>query len=150
MSGGFGFQNYATAKKTPSSQAVGQALLQRGQGAGQMAPTEMPVGPGQMAPPMAPAMQPGQMAAPDDAALRMQGAEKMTGAGQMDDNASEDDGAHSPNAVNVSVGEALTRMGGGYTTNPNPFKDREKAKRLVQQHGLSAIEADLLARTGGL
>jgi hypothetical protein len=74
----------------------------------------------------------------------------MTGAGQIDDNASEDDGVHSANAVNVAVGEALTRMGGGYATNPNRFKPRERALQNLQQLGLSETEAILLIRTGGV
>lgn len=148
MPGGFGFQNYSSQRKTPSSQAVGQALLQRGQGAGEMAPAEMPMGPGQMAPTM-PATGPGQMAPPDQS-MREEGARRMTGAGQVDDAVEPDDGSHSPNAVNVAIGEALTRMGGGYTTNPNPHKDRERHMRLLQQHGLSATEAQLLVESGGV
>jgi hypothetical protein len=104
-----------------------------------MAPAETPYGPGQMAP-----------AAPSDLALREAGAGKMTGPGQIDDNATDDDGAHSANAVNVAIGEALTRMGGGYKTNPNPFKDRARHMQNLQQLGLSEIEAQLLARTGGV
>jgi len=149
MPGGFGFANYSSQRKTPSSEAVGAALLQRGQGAGQAAPADMPYGPGQMAPAEQP-FGPGQMAPPSDFALREDGARRMGGAGQIDDNASEDDGAHSANAVNVAIGEALTRMGGGYTTNPNPFKPRDRAIQNLRQLGLSDVEAQLLVKSGGV
>lgn len=152
MAGGFGFANYAGARKTPSSQAVGQALMQGGgQMAGGAAPAEMPMGPGQMAPTEM-LMGPGQMAppVPPDQAMREDGARRMTGPGQVDDNAEEGDGTHSANAVNTAIGEALTRMGGGYRTNPNPHKDRARAMQLMQQHGLSETEARLLVESGGL
>jgi hypothetical protein len=138
MAGGFGFQNYGSQRKTPSSEAVGQALMQRGQDPGLMAPAEQPFGMGQQAAP------------PSDQALREDGARRMGGAGQIDDNASEDDDVHSANAVNVAIGEALTRAGGGYATSPNRFRDEAGKLRQLQQLGLSQVEAQLLLRTGGL
>lgn len=151
MAGGFGFARYPQ-RKTPASQDVGMALMQQGQ-AGGAAPAEMPYGPGQMAP-MEQSFGPGQMAPASTASvggdpLREDGARRMSGAGQIDDNASEDDGTHSANAVNVAIGEALTRQGGGYRTNPNPFKPRDRALRNLQQLGLSETEAMLLIQTGG-
>ena len=133
MPGGFGYPNYAAQRKTPSSEAVGAALMQQ-----QSAPAEQ--GPGLGAAPMAP---------PSDEALREDGARRMTGAGQIDDNASDDDGIHSANAVNVAIGEALTRMGGGTTASKNPFKPRDRALLNLQQLGLSETEARLLIQTGG-
>jgi hypothetical protein len=40
-------------------------------------------------------------------------------------------------------------MGGGYTTNPNRFKPRERALQNLQQLGLSETEAMLLIQTVG-
>ena len=146
MPGGFGFARYPQ-RPTPSSEAVGMALMQRGQMAqGQ----PMQPGPGAALETGSPDGGFQSPAAPPDSALREAGAGKMTGPGQIDDNATDDDGAHSANAVNVAIGEALTRMGGGYKTNPNPFKDRARHMQNLQQLGLSAIEAQLLARTGGV
>jgi len=85
-----------------------------------------------------------------DAMMRSQGAQKMGGPGQIDDAHQMDDGTHSANAVNIAIGEALTRTGGGYSTSLNPYKDREKHIRQLQQLGLSAVEANLLAQTGGV
>jgi len=135
MSSAFGFTRYPQ-QKTPPAEAVGMALLQRGQGQ-----------PASAAPPMMMGSAP-EMGPPPDALLRAQGAERMTGSGQMDDGMPMEDG-HSLNAISVAVGEALTRMGGGYATSPNPFKPRERALQNLQQLGLSSVEAQLLIRTGG-
>lgn len=132
MASAFGFSRYPQ-QKTPPAEAVGLALLQ------QQAQPDAPMM--SMAPPAAP-MDP-------DATLRAQGAERMTGAGQIDDGMPSPDG-HSTNAVNVAVGEALTRMGGGYQTNANPFKPRDRAIQNLLQLGLSPVEAQLLVRTGGV
>lgn len=148
MPGAFGYPNYSTARKTPSSEAVGMALMQRGQmqggGAGMMPMDHEPMAmaPDQMAPALTGSV--------GGDSLREDGARRMTGAGQIDDAGHEDDGVHSANALNVAVGEALTRMGSGYTTNANPFKDRAEHIRQLQQLGLSEVEAQLLARTGGV
>ena len=140
MAGAFGFPKFPQ-RPTPASQDVGMALLQRGQQ--QHAPASMPP---MMAGPDAGAPAPSD----PDAAVRAAGAQKMGGPGQIDDNAADHDGTHSANAVNVAVGEALTRLGSGYSTNSNPFKDRARHIQNLQQLGLSAIEAELLSRTGGV
>lgn len=148
MTGGFGFPNYATQRKTPSSQAVGAALLQQGQ----QAPAG-PTGPG-----LETGMGGGGFQSPDASPTasmggdpqREEGARRMGAGGQLDDSADIGDGTHSANAVNIAIGEALTRMGGGYATNPNPFKPRDRNMQLVRQLGLSEVEAQLLAQTGGL
>lgn len=151
MPGGFGFSNYATQRPTPNAQEVGHALVGQRMGGGMQAP--QPGGPMAMfgaAQPMAPMASP-SMGDPQDAALRLDGARRMAGGGQIDDTADrEDPGVHSANAVNVAVGEALTRMGGGYTTNPDRFKPRENNVRQLQHLGLSEVEAQLLVRSGGV
>lgn len=138
----FGFMKYPQ-RKTPSSEEVGTALLQQGQGPGSMAPDPgAEFSPGRMAPPVDPSVA--------DAAMRAQGATQMGAPGQIDDAAgAPDTGMHSANALNVAVGEALTRTGGGYTTSLNPFKPRDRTRLNLQQLGLSEAEADLLIRTGG-
>jgi len=137
MAGGFGFARYPQ-RPTPGSQEVGMALMQRGQGQEQAAPAQpAPMGP------------PADGGAAADQALRLDGAHRMGGSGQIDDNASDDDGVHSANAVNVAIGEAMTRAGGGYTTSKNPFKPRDRTLVNLQQLGLSETEAMLLIQTGG-
>lgn len=133
MANAFGFARYPQ-QKTPPAEAVGMALFQQGQQQGQQ-PAQAPM---MMAPPVSP-----------DAALRADGAVRMTGGGQIDDGLPMEDG-HSANALNVAVGEALTRSGNGYSTNPNPFKPRAESVQRLQQLGLSAVEAQLLLRTGGV
>lgn len=138
MSNAFGFVRMPQ-QPTPPAEAVGMALLQRGQ--------QQPAAP-MMGRPDYP--EPGDTPdASPEAGLRAQGAHRMTGPGQMDDSLPLDDG-HSINALNVAVGEALTRLGGGYSTSPNPFKPRDRAIQNLQQLGLSAVEAHLLVRTGGV
>ncbi len=66
-------------------------------------------------------------------ALRREGGKLMGGGG--DDNDS---------ALSAAVGEALTRAGGGHTSNPNPHKNREAHVRQLQQLGISRLEAELL------
>lgn len=158
MAGAFGFVKQPQ-RGTPSAEQIGQALMQQGgmpmggMGPGQAAPAPMPSGPGQAAPYQG---NPGGMgpmpSGPDvmgPAALRADGARRMTSPGQMPDMGGIEEEGHSANALNIAVGEALTRMGGGYMTNPNPYKPRERTAQNLQQLGLSAIEADLLIRTGG-
>lgn len=139
MANAFGYVRMPQ-QPTPPAEAVGMALLQRGQQQ-QAAPT--------MGRPDYP--EPGDTPdASPDAGLRAQGAHRMTGPGQMDDSLPLDDG-HSINALNVAVGEALTRLGGGYQTNiNNPFKDRTNHVRQLRQLGLSEVEAQLLVRSGGI
>lgn len=139
MAGGFGFPSYPQ-RGTPRAQDVGAALEARAQAPTAGAPAS---GPPMAAPAMA---QEGDDMAP----IRLQGAVKMGAPGQMNDDLDRGDGEHSANALNVAVGEALTRMGGGYATNPNPHKDRARNVRLLQQLGLSETEATLLAQTGGI
>lgn len=133
---GFGFMRYPQ-RPAPAAEDVGAALMQ--QGAQQPAAAAAPM---LAAPPPDP-LTTAQM-------LRSQGAAKMGAAEQLDDAAGPDTGRHSANALNVAVGEALTRMGGGYQTNPNPHKPRERSRQTLQQLGLSAEEAELLIRTGGV
>lgn len=82
-------------------------------------------------------------APPDpDAELRREGARLMTTAQTTDGDA----------ATLAAIGEALTRSGGGYTTNTSEsaqFKDRARSARDLQRLGLSAAEAELLQMTGG-
>lgn len=131
MASAFGFTRYPQ-QKTPPAQEVGLALMQQGQ---QPAPAPAPMAPVEGGSP--------------DAMLRAQGAARMTSAEQIDDGTPNADG-HSINAINAAVGEALTRAGNGYATNPNPFKPRDRAIQTLQQLGLSAVEAQLLVRTGGI
>lgn len=146
MAGAFGFAKYPQ-KKSPAAQDVGAALMEQQQ---MSAPAVMPYGPGQMAPPPT-AMGPGQMAPMDpDAMMRAEGALKMTGPGQSDDSAIGDGDGHSPNALSIAVGEAMTRAGGGFTSNPNPFKPKARSFQTLQQLGLSAQEATLLLQNGGV
>lgn len=139
MAGGFGFARYPQSK-TPDSRAVGAALQQQGQG-----PSDPMMGHEQGEAMMAAAPPPVDPAAQ----MRAAGAERMTAPGQMDDHPQSGD-AHSSNALSIAVGEALTRQGGGYATNPNPYKPRESNIRLLMQNGLSEVEARLLSQTGGV
>lgn len=147
MAGGFGFQKYPQ-QGTPNAEAVGMALMQQGQGppmggapapmsAAPMAPTGAGIGAG---------------STDADASLRGEGAVRMTGGGQIGamQGGDPDEHGHSTNALNVAVGEAMTRLGGGYSTNPNPYKDRAGHMRQLMQLGLSQTEAHLLAETGGV
>ena len=126
-----GFERYPQ-QPSPNPQQVGAALASQGQQPEQQ--------------PMRPVLEPGQgplYPGDDMAAGRLAGARFMSGREQSltaDDN---------PAAVNAAIGEALTRLGNGYKTNDNPFKDREKAARLMQQHGLSETEARLMIESGG-
>lgn len=139
---GFGFAKYPQ-QPTPSSQAVGQALMQQGQQPQPPAPMMAP------ADPLGVAEQRTAATAIESHALRARGALQMTGPGQIASEPDVTDG-HSTNALNIAVGEALTRMGSGYQTNPNPFKNRTGNMRQLQQLGLSATEAHLLAESGGV
>ncbi len=153
MAGGFGFQKYPQ-RGTPSSEAIGMALMQQGMAqsvqqdanAG-IAPSAAPFG--SMAGPSV--TQPGvaMPLAPEAAAQRLDGARRMGAPGQIDDSVPVEDG-HSLNAINIAVGEALTRMGGGNAVATNPYKDRARSIRNLQQLGLSSTEAELLAETGGI
>ena len=140
MAGGFGFSKYPQ-RPAPSAQDVGASLLQQGQMA-------TPTDPG-MAPAQPMMAESGGDAIMADQRLRQEGAFRMGPSGQVPDSGT-DDGMHSANAVSMAVGEALTRQGGGYTTNLNPFKDTAGHVRQLMQLGLSEIEAQLLVRTGGV
>lgn len=143
MAGGFGFTPPQAPR--PNGQQVGSALMARGQ-MGQMAPpTAMPG----VEMPMS-SEQENAIMASSGRAMREAGAKKMGAAGQIDDAPIDDGAGHSPNALNIAVGEALTRMGGGYKTNPNPHKDRDRSMRQLMQLGLSETEAGLLVATGGV
>jgi len=135
MAGGFGFSKYPQ-RPAPGAEDVGRSLMQQ------------QAMPGAVETPMAPTM---PMADPltADRQMRLDGAQRMGAPGQVPDMA-DDDGTHSANALSVAVGEALTRQGGGYTTNPNPFKDRAGHVRQLMQLGLSEVEAQLLVQTGGV
>ena len=127
----FGFAAYPL-KPSPATQAVGAALLQRRQ---------QPYGPMDR-----PAPQPGvETATP--ATIRMEGAKRMGGPMQLD-HAELPDGMNA-NAINVAIGEAMTRVGGGNQPNPNPFKPRQRSLQQLQALGLSPIEAQLMIQTGG-
>lgn len=141
MAGGFGFSRYPQ-RPAPSAQEVGASLLQQGQ----MAPAGPAMAP---ASPMMAGPEAGGNPLAEAQRLRAEGAYRMGAPGQMPDSG-EEEGMHSANAVSVAVGEALTRQGGGYTTNPNPFKDTTGHVRQLMQLGLSEIEAQLLVRTGGV
>lgn len=135
MAGAFGFQKMPQ-RPAPDGQAVGMALIQQGQ---------QP----QQAPPQ-PMMAPQEPAYGDEqeAALRRDGAQRMGAPGQMHDVPTE--GAHSANALNVAVGEALTRVGSGYETNADPYKPHAENARQLMHLGLSDVEAQLLIKTGGV
>lgn len=147
MPAGFGFENYAAQRPTPRAQDVGLALVGRRVGPGNPDAMGGMMGSGPMD--GVGLGGPSPSGDPMERALREDGARRMSAPGQMDDPPG-DDGRHSLNAVNVAVGEALTRMGGGYTTNPNPFKPRDSNARQLMQLGLSEVEARLLVRTGGV
>ena len=148
MAGASGFPRYPQPT-TPDSRAVGAALMQQGMGPGQMAPPTPATGPGQMAP-APPSGMPTDMPPVDPyAQLRADGAQRMTAPGQLDHGEAEP-GAHSANALSIAVGEAMTRLGGGYKTDPNPYRDTAGHVRQLQQLGLSAVEAELLVQSGGV
>lgn len=129
MPNGFGFQ-MPRPVGTPDPRQVGQMLMQGGQQASP-APqaAEMAVAQGhsdgqpQEFAPMTP-----------EEGLRREGAKLMGGAGN--------DGA-----LEASVGEALTRAGGGHKGNPNPHKQRGRHMQQLQQLGLTQVEAMLLGET---
>lgn len=123
MANGYGFRP-PQAQGTPHPQQVGAMLMQQRQ-------------------------QPMQQQAPDDAALRRQGATLMGGPGQTDIAGSALADGHSEGALRTAIGEALTRMGGGYQANPNPHKPRDRTMQTLQRLGLSSAEAELLMQTGG-
>jgi len=129
----FGYTQYP-ARPSPSAEAVGMALLGRRQQA--MSPAAVSAGP----------MTPEGMAS-EPARVRMAGAMRTGGPRQMDHGALPD--GTSPNAISIAVGEALTRVGGGNQTNPNPFKPRQQSFQQLQALGLSPTEARLLLGTGG-
>jgi len=119
-------------KPSPAPQAVGAALAQQGQMGQQPMGTALPQ-------PSTPGFYPGDDIAP----MRMEGARYMGG------REANDTGDENPAAINAAIGEALTRMGGGYRTNANPFKNRAGHMERLQQLGLSETEARLLGETGG-
>lgn len=89
--------------------------------------------------PMAP-MSAGPIAPPDpDRQIREMGAQYNGAPGQHDQ-----DGA-----MAAAIGDHLTRMGGGYKTNPNQFKDRQAHARQLMQLGLREEEVSLLMESGG-
>ena len=128
MPNGFGFQ-MPRPVGTPDPRQVGQMLMQGGQApqaptqAPQQAATVASEGTHQEFAPMTP-----------DEGLRREGAKLMGGAG-------------SDGALEASVGEALTRAGGGHRGNPNPHKQRGRHMQQLQQLGLSEVEAMLLGET---
>lgn len=136
MAGGFGYELPQSQPAAGRPEQVGRSLMLRGQMA-----REAPA-PSMMAPVMPDPMTEGQM-------LRQAGAQRTGGPGQIDTPADED-GAHSPNAINIAVGEALTRLGGGYKTNPNPLKPHGRNVAQLMQLGLSPTEAQLMVQTGGV
>ncbi len=70
------------------------------------------------------------------AALRREGGKLMGGGGDDSDG-----------ALSAAVGEALTRAGGGHTSNPNPHKNRDAHVQQLQRLGISQLEAELLRET---
>lgn len=176
MAGGASYQRFPQ-KPAPSSEAIGAALMQQ---QGMMQPGMGPAGAGAFASPtgglaapdgtpmggQAPLQAPGDptalgvpsltdqttasMGDPVAASLRLQGAQRMGPQDQHGAAESPDPSGHSANALNISVGEALTRLGNGYSTNTNPYKDGAAHSRQLQQLGLSPVEAALLTRTGGV
>ena len=131
MPNGFGYQPPRQAG-TPDPRMVGQMLMQ----GNQQPQMQQPMQPG-------PAMQPQdgsqfiEYPAQDEAhRLRREGAKMMGGPD------GDDDGA-----MAAAVGEALTRAGGGWTSNQNPHKQRDRHIAQLQQLGLSETEAMLLGET---
>lgn len=49
----------------------------------------------------------------------------------------------------AAIGDHLTRTGGGYSTNPNPLKDRGRALQHLAYLGLRPEEVALLGESGG-
>lgn len=138
MASGFGFTKQPQTP-APRAAAVGLQLRQQQVGGGAGAP------PGAGGIPMTPAA-PGEADVERQKMMLRAGGEKMGGAGQRVSVGENEPGAE----MAAAVGEALTRLGGGYRTNPNPFKPRDKAFQNLQQLGLSEFEAMLLMQTGGL
>lgn len=128
MAGGFGF--IPPQAPRPTGQQVGEALMSRPAASVPGVPVVDPLAEGK--------------------ALRQAGATKMGAAGQVDDHPMEDGMGHSPNAVNIAVGEALTRMGGGAAVSKSAHRDVVGHVRQLMQLGLSATEAELLVQTGGV
>ncbi len=123
MPNAFGFST-PDQNPTPDPRQVGQQLMQ---------PRQQP----QRAPPEVDDRLGGESAPRSrDEALRREGG-KLMGSGGDDADA----------ALSQAVGEALTRAGGGHRGNPNPAKNREGNVRLLQQLGISPLEAELLGET---
>ncbi len=123
MPNAFGFST-PNQNPTPDPRAVGQQLMQPRQ----PQPVQQPID-GDRTDFEAPARS-------VEAALRREGG-KLMGSGGDDANA-----AHSQ-----AVGDALTRAGGGHRGNPNPAKNRDGNVMLLQQLGISPLEAELLRET---
>ncbi len=126
MPGGFGF-NRPNLQPAPDPRAVGQQLLgQQQQLQQQQAPETVPFDDrrGGEVP----------LATPEANIRREAG--KIGGGGGDDSN--------SP--LNQAVADHLTRLGGGHTINPNPFKDREGHVRNLKRF-MSEAEAELLGET---
>ena len=121
MPNAFGFTRPGQ-QPTPDPRAVGQQLIQP-QAA---APQQFDVDPVDAEFP----------AHSREAALRREGG-KLMGSGGSDDNG----------AISAAVGEALTRAGGGHTSNPNPHKNRDGHVQHLQRLGISQLEAELLRET---